>query len=228
MPLRAWQWWACGCLSTYSASWASLVSRQLQFHISQRFLDETAVEQLLVLDEKQKGLYLKTSVHVTRLQWCTLLWPGSALQQPLLFGVDLMPYEKSRAELGRKKVLFPGNFSFPRDTFCYLGGPQLKAYEWHCVCTAMWSWDLSMLRHWIPYYPPHSGAGFGFAPIPQRRRCREGLGQTGLQLDPFSVGIGMQPAEFLPSLGTENGGTRNKTKAHLKLWKIKLVRPERE
>lgn len=114
---------------SYSASWASLVSRQLQFHKPQRFLDEMSVEKVLVLGEMQEGPCLKTSAHVTRLQWCTLLWHGSALQQPLLFGVDLMPYEKGRAELGRKKVLFPGNFSFPRDIFCCLGGSQLKAYE---------------------------------------------------------------------------------------------------
>lgn len=113
--------------------------------------------------------------------------------------------------MSRKKVLFPGNFSFPRDTFCHLGAPQLKAFEWHCVWTVMGNWDLSILRQWLPCYPPHLGVGFGFAAIPQRRRSREGLGQTGLQMDLLSAGIRMQPAEFLPFLGTENGGTRNKT-----------------
>lgn len=37
-----------------NASWASFVSRQLQFHKRQWFLDEMAVEQFLVLGEKQE------------------------------------------------------------------------------------------------------------------------------------------------------------------------------
>lgn len=150
--------------------------------------------------------------------WCTLLWCGSALEQPLLFGGDVMPYEKGRAGLSRKKMFFQA-MSLSLETLSAVSEVLSPRFVNDTVST---------LPHHIGIWAHRASDSSVIHPTYvlalALHQFLKGGGEMGRDWVRLSSSwtlslwaVGMQPAEILLSLGTDGGSTRNKTKAHLKL-----------